>query len=155
MPAHPSDYSHSGSPFLIMHSTSCLGLSVSIRNRYIVAVCGGVVLHFLFFHPYLPYSVREHRMPGFGPMVISLLIVGFAVTFRAAGHTARICAFVVLGMCLGNTVLMMFDWMKDPTTHNLFPFEFIMIASAMIPVYAGGLLSRWMTGTQAPSKADS
>ena len=128
---------------------------MSIRNRYIVAVCAGVVLHFLFFHPYLPYSVREHRMPGFWPMVITLLLAGFAATFRAAGHTARICAFVVLGMCLGNAVLLLFDWTKDPTTHNLFPFEFIMIASAMIPIYAGGLLSRWLTGTRTVPEAES
>jgi len=128
---------------------------VSLRNRYIVAVCEGLLLHFLFFHPYLPYSVREHRMPGFWPMVITLLIAGFAATFRAAGHTARICACIVLGMCLGNALLIAFDWMKDPTTHNLFPFEFIMIASAMIPVYAGGLISWRLTGVRASSQADS
>jgi hypothetical protein len=128
---------------------------MSVRTRYIVAICEGVVLHFLFFHPYLPYSVREHRMPGFWPMVITLLIAGFAATFRAAGHPAKLCACIVLGICLGNALLIAFDWMKDPTTHNLFPFEFIMIASAMIPVYAGGLISWRLTGERASSQADS
>jgi len=61
----------------------------------------------------------------------------------------------VLGMCLGNALLIAFDWMKDPTTHNLFPFEFIMIASAMIPVYGGGLISWRLTGERASSQADS
>jgi hypothetical protein len=120
-----------------------------------VAICEGVVLHFLFFHPYLPYSVREHRMPGVWPMATMLFLAGFAICFRAEGRTARLCACIVLGMCLGNALLIAFDWMKDPTTHNLFPFEFIMIASAMIPVYAGGLISWRLSGERASSQADS
>ncbi len=113
------------------------------------------MLHFFFFHPYLPYSVREHRMPGVWAMAIMLFLAGFAIVFRAEGRTARLCACVVLGMCLGNALLIAFDWMKDPTSHSLFPFEFIMIASAMIPAYLGGLLSWRLTGERAASGVDS
>ena len=124
---------------------------MSMKSRYILAFVEGLFLHALIFRPFLPYSVRERNVPNFWAILVMLLIAGFAATARISDRTFKLCAFVVLGMCAGNAFIIAIDWMKDPTSHNLFPFEFIMIASAIIPVYVGGLISSRLTGASASS----
>jgi hypothetical protein len=113
----------------------------TIKQRCIAAGITGLILHALIFHPWIPYSHRERSMPGALPMAIAFTIAGFLLTLGASERRKLILLCIVGGMFAGNAVLCSYDWMGDPTTHNLFPFEFVMIAFAIVPAAVGAFLS--------------
>lgn len=110
------------------------------RQRCIAAAITGLILHVLIFHPWIPYSHRESMMPGALPMAIAFVIAGLILTFGTDERRGLICACIVGGMFVGNAALCAYDWASDPTTHNLFPFEFVMIAFAIVPAAFGAFL---------------
>jgi hypothetical protein len=113
----------------------------TVPQRCIAALIAGVVLHAMIFHPWLPYSVRERHIPGAWAMAITIFLAGLVLTFGQRERRGLVAASIVGGMWIGNVLLVAFDWMKDPTTHNLFPFEFIMIGFAIVPAAAGAFVS--------------
>ena len=117
------------------------------KNRCIAAAITGVVLHTLIFHPWVPYSHRESLVPGFWPMAIAFTLAGLILTFGTDERRGLILMCIVGGMFAANAALIAYDWIGDPTSHNLFPFEFVMIASAIVPASFGAFLShlaeRW------------
>ncbi|HWR16976.1 MAG TPA: hypothetical protein VN577_19260 [Terriglobales bacterium] len=122
---------------------------MTLKNRCVAGLITGVVLHFFIFHPYLPYSVRESRVPGFWTLVVVFAVAGFLLNLGNTERRGLICACVVGAMFAGNMVIIAMDWMKDPTTHNLFPFEFIMIALAFAPLGAGTVASLYASRLRA------
>lgn len=111
------------------------------KNRCIAAAITGVILHVMIFHPWIPYSHRESQLPGILPMAIVLAVAGMILTFGADERRGLICMCIVAGMFVGNAALCAYDWSSDSTTHNLFPFEFVMIAFAIVPAAGGAFLS--------------
>jgi hypothetical protein len=95
----------------------------------------------MIFHPWVPYSHRESQLPGMWPMAIALAIAGMILTFGAEERRGLILMCIVGGMFAGNAALCAYDWIGDPTTHNLFPFEFVMIGFAIVPAAGGAFLS--------------
>jgi len=114
------------------------------KQRCIAAAITGFILHALIFHPWIPYSHRERTMPGALPMAIAFIIAGFILTFGMSGRRGLVLMSIVGGMFAGNAALCAYDWMGDPTTHNLFPFEFVMIGFAIVPAAIGAFLSGLM-----------
>ena len=112
----------------------------TIKQRCIAAAITGLILHALIFHPWIDYSHRERTMPGALPMAIAFIIAGFVLTFGLRERRGLVLMSIVGGMFLGNAALCAYDWMGDPTTHNLFPFEFLMIAFAIVPAAVGAFL---------------
>jgi hypothetical protein len=111
------------------------------NKRYVAAAVTGLFLQILIFHPWVPYSHRESQMPGAWPMAIVFALAGLVLTFGAEERRGLILASIVAGMFAGNTALIAYDWLGDPTTHNLFPFEFVMIALAIVPAAGGAFLA--------------
>lgn len=111
------------------------------KNRCIAAAVAGVVLHALIFHPRVPYSHRESQLPGALPMAIALALAGLILTYGAEERRGLILACIVGGMFAGNAALIAVDWSKDPTSHNLFPFEFVIIGFAIVPASCGAFLA--------------
>jgi hypothetical protein len=96
-----------------------------------------MILLAMIFHPWLPYSVRERHVPGTLAMAVMLFTAGLVLTFGQQERRGLVAASIVGGMWIGNAMLIAYDLTSDPTTHNLLPFEFIMIGAAIIPTWAG------------------
>ena len=110
------------------------------KQRCIAAAATGLVLHVLIFKPWIPYSHRESMLPGALPMAITFIIAGFVLTLGMRERRGLVLMCIVAGMFAGNAALCAYDWMGDPTTHNLFPFEFVMIGFAIVPAAVGAFL---------------
>jgi hypothetical protein len=120
------------------------------KQRCIAALITGLVLHVLIFKPWIPYSHREYMMPGVLPMAIAFVIAGFVLTFGMSERRGLVLMCIVGGMFAGNAALCAYDWSGDATTHNLFPFEFVMIAFAIVPAAAGGFLAQLVDRRRTP-----
>lgn len=113
----------------------------TVRQRCIAALVTGVFLHAMIFHPWLPYSIRERHVLSAWAMASMLLVAGLVLTFGLKERRGLVAASIVGGMWVANALLIAYDFSNDPTTHNLFPFEFIVIGFAIIPVAAGAFIS--------------
>jgi hypothetical protein len=121
--------------------------------RALVAALAG--LGCVVLPAYLLAGPNEH--PAYGHP----LIRWFAVVFANLQFVPTMSSFFVLGLALGtaqprrwlllaclavslppllNTVNIIGDWTVDPTDHNLFPFEFAILAFISFPVLAGAFL---------------
>jgi hypothetical protein len=112
----------------------------------------------------LPPYISEGGLPD--PPYGSPLIPWFALAWANVRSGASALCFLSLGLALGLaqpkrwwvlalaatvfpplllTINIIFDWTRDPTSHNLFPFEFLVCAIISSPVLVGaflGFLSR-------------
>ena len=67
--------------------------------------------------------------------VISLL--GFLLTLGLKHARYRIGTWMIAGACVSHLVVITWDVRLDPTSHNLLPFEFIVLAVMALPAYLG------------------
>ncbi len=119
----------------------------------VIAAIGGVCC--LVLPPYLTQGGL--KQPAYGWP----LIPWFAVAWANVRMADSALCFLLLGLVLGiaqprrwpllagaavisSPVLLainiLHDWMHDATSHNLFPFEFLMYAFISVPVLPGALL---------------
>jgi hypothetical protein len=123
--------------------------------RYLGSLAAGAGLYCLAYHPWLPYSVRERSMQATDFLLV--LLGGFAAGAVAAWGSRRarlpVAGAFLAGMWAANAVVISADWKIDPTDHNLFPFEFVILGIVATPALAGAWLGGWM-GSANPSKAE-
>lgn len=111
--------------------------------RMAAAVFVGVIFDVVFFWKFQPYSAREHGhdlLPGYFLPIFALL-AGFLLTVGENGKTRWIPVTMFGGFCAANACLIVADCMADPTNHNLWPFEFVIIAVATAPASLGAGIS--------------
>lgn len=114
-----------------------------LQWRVAAAVCIGVIFDAVFFWKFQPYTVREHG-PDLLPwyfLPILALFAGFALTYAAEGKKRWIPLAMMGGFCGANACLILSDCSVDPTNHNLWPFEFVIIAIATSPAFLGAGVS--------------
>jgi hypothetical protein len=126
----------------------------SLEWRCAVAVVIGVIFEVVFIWRFLPYSVREshHGLPVYALPILSFL-AGLVLTLGLEQKRRFVPISLVAGICASNACLIIVDCWSDPTNHNLWPFEFVMIFALTAPAFLGARLSRWMHGTRKPSSA--
>ena len=114
-----------------------------MSTRYLTAVLAGAFANWLVLFRFLSYSERNN-MPGSTWLIFALvcLLAGFTVTWGAKQPQVRICHFLIAGVWLAHAIVIQMDWLKDPTDHNLFPFEFVFLTIAASPAYLGAAMSR-------------
>jgi peptidoglycan/LPS O-acetylase OafA/YrhL len=111
--------------------------------RLAAAVAIGVIFDAVFFWKFQPYATREHG-PGILPwyfLPILAFVAGLLLTLAAEGKKRSIPAAMLGGFCVANACLIVADCASDPTNHNLWPFEFVMIAIATAPAFLGAGVS--------------
>lgn len=119
--------------------------------RYAVAVIVGVVFEAVFFWKFQPYSAREHGhdlLPWYFLPVLALA-AGFLLSMGIEGERRWIPVAMLAGFAAANACLIVADCKADPTNHNLWPFEFLIIALAMSPAFVGAGLSRLLVRRRA------
>ncbi len=111
--------------------------------RLAVAFAIGVIFDAVFFWRFLPYTVREHG-PDILPwyiLPVLAFIAGLLLTLAVEGKKRSIPLAMLAGFCVANACLIVADCASDPTNHNLWPFEFVMIAIATAPAFLGAGVS--------------
>jgi cell division protein FtsW (lipid II flippase) len=111
--------------------------------RYASAVFIGVFFDAVFFWKFRPYSLREHGpdlLPWYFLPILAFL-AGLLLTVAVEGKKRWIPVAMLAGFCTANAGLIVADCSADPTNHNLWPFEFVMIALATAPAFLGAGMS--------------
>jgi cell division protein FtsW (lipid II flippase) len=107
------------------------------------AVFIGVLFAAIFFWKFQPYTMRE-RGPDLLPwyfLPILTFLAGLLLTIALEGKKRWIPVARFGGFCVAHACLVVADWSADPTNHNLWPFEFVMIAAATAPAFLGAGIS--------------
>ena len=118
-------------------ATGELPKGVSLGARYLASAALGIVLFLFYGWRFLPYSERERHEPNWWVYLALMVAAGYLLTMGLRRKRFRVCHVLLLTLCLANAVLITIDCSEDPTNHNLMPFEFVMIALATLPAYAG------------------
>jgi cell division protein FtsW (lipid II flippase) len=111
--------------------------------RFAAAAFIGVIFDVVFFWKFQPYTTREHG-PDLLPwylLPILAFIVGLVLTIGIDGKKRWIPMAMFGGFCAANACLIVADCRSDPTNHNLWPFEFVIIALATAPAFLGAGIS--------------
>jgi hypothetical protein len=111
--------------------------------RYAGAVFIGVIFDAVFFWKFQPYSTREHGpdlLPWYFLPILALL-AGLLLTIALDGKKRWVPVALLGGFCAANACLIVADCSADPTNHNLWPFEFVMIAAGTAPAFLGSGIS--------------
>jgi len=118
-------------------------------GRYAAAFVGGALANLCVLFRFLTYHERNNLPPSTFLLFAGVcFLVGFGVTFGSAGSRFRIASCVLAGVCAAQMAVIVSDWQKDPTDHNLFPFELAYLCLAASPAYLGALSSRILAGSK-------
>ena len=130
-----------------------------IALRYLLSAAMGGGLYLWAYHPWLPYSLRERSQTGGALLVVmgGAFACGLVLGWGANRQRYAIAATFLGAMFLANAVVIAADWHLDPTTHNLLPFEFIILGFLGSPAFLGAALSGHgrKGGAEAPPDCDS
>jgi hypothetical protein len=69
-------------------------------------------------------------------------VIGFIVTLGVTRGRYRIAAFVLLAVCLTHLGVMIADYRQDPGTHNLAPFEFLVLCFFAAAAFGGAFIAQ-------------
>lgn len=119
--------------------------------RYALAVMAGVIFDAVFFWKFQPYSMREHGhdlLPWYFLPILALL-AGLLLTIRIDGKKRWVPVAMMAGFAAANVCLITADCAADPTNHNLWPFEFVIIALATSPAFVGAAISGFLVRRSA------
>jgi hypothetical protein len=116
----------------------------SLEWRCAVAVVIGLVLEVVFIWRFLPYSQRNshHILLPLYALPILAFAAGLALTLGMDQDRHFIPFSLVAGFCAANACLIIVDCWNNPTNHNLWPFEFLLIFVLTTPAFMGAGVSR-------------
>jgi hypothetical protein len=88
-----------------------------------------------------------------------LLLVPLILNFGAK-RTLLISAAVWAGMTIAHTIVLIVETSADPTSHNLWPFEYLMLALVAVPALLGATAGRfagqaWAAGTGSTARSNA
>jgi hypothetical protein len=109
--------------------------------RLASAVLIGVIFDAVFFWKFRPYNSRGPDLLPWYFLPILAFVAGLLLTIAVEGKKRWIPVALLGGFCAANACLIVADCYADPTNHNLWPFEFVMIAVATAPAFLGAGIS--------------
>lgn len=115
----------------------------SVWPRAVGALAAGSLIYLSTLYRGLTYAQRINGLP-YVLFVFSglMLVAGFVLTLRTPRLRYTIASLLLAGVFAGNWYVLMMDWRIDPTYHNLFPFEFVILAVLAAPVYLGAAFAQ-------------
>ena len=122
--------------------------------RLAAAFLAGVSFDLIFFWKFQPYSTRQHSpeiLPWYSVLILTFL-AGLLLTLRFEGKKRPIAVALFVGFSLANACLIVADCIADPTNHNLWPFEFVMIALGTAPAFLGAGVSAILDRNHQPAQ---
>jgi len=114
-----------------------------VEWRYAGAVFTGVIFDAVFFWRFQPYSAREHGpgpLPGYFLPILAF-VAALLLTLALESKKLLVPLAMIGGFFAANAGLIVADCAGDPTNHNLWPFEFVIIVIATAPAFLGAGVS--------------
>lgn len=111
--------------------------------RLAVAIMIGVMFDAVFMWRFLPYPARNvghDDVPGLTLPALAF-VAGLLLTLGMEGRKRLAPLAMIGGFFAANACLIVADCWSDPTNHNLWPFEFIIIAVMTSPAFLGAGVS--------------
>jgi hypothetical protein len=110
-----------------------------------VAFVTGAAFDAVFFWQFSSYSARGGLYPSvylpWWSLPVLAFTAGFVLTLGRTHHRLLMPVALLGGFCIANACLIVADCWKDPTNHNLWPFEFVEIAVLTAPAFLGTALN--------------
>jgi hypothetical protein len=139
------------------------GVVTYIRTAIAFAIGAGI--DFILFAEAYPYGERSQHQSLAGINVylvapVLALVCAFALNFKGQDSAGKgpapgawlrdldsrgflIPSALVIGLTVSHTIVLIRDVIKDPTTHTLLPFEYIIAwLTVSLPALAGSMLAR-------------
>lgn len=108
------------------------------RVRSAAAFASGVIVYLATLYRGLSYTQRLSLSgTSYLVFVCLLLVMGSILTVGLRFTRYRIASWMIAGVWVGHIVVVKWDWQVDPTSHNLLPFEFIILGIVSLPAYVG------------------
>jgi hypothetical protein len=110
--------------------------------RTLVAMAGSAVAYLATLHRFLTYTQRN-QLPFDSHLIFAALAlaIGLVASLGLATGRYRMAKFVVFGAWAAHAVAVWVDLQKDPTDHNLLPFEFIILGVEGATAYIGAAVA--------------
>jgi hypothetical protein len=86
--------------------------------------------------------MRTHHLAAEYWVLVALLLGPLILNFGAR-RTLAISAAVWVGMAVTHTIVLIREVSADPTSHDLLPFEYIMLCVLAIPALLGAAIGRF------------
>jgi hypothetical protein len=111
--------------------------------RHVASAVLGMILFVFYFWRFLPYSqrLRPEHSPNWWSFLIIVLIGGFLLSLGLTRRRFWVPTCLLLTLFVANAIMIVIDCIPDPTNHNLFPFEFLIIAVLTVPAYFGAFIA--------------
>jgi hypothetical protein len=93
--------------------------------------------HTLYGHPLIRWFAWILAHIRFQPTMLAFLIAGMALGAVQPRFWPVLAASTMVLPCLLNTINLVHDTSLDPTSHNLWPFEFVMLGILGFPAIPG------------------
>ena len=115
----------------------------SNRMRFLAAAALGIAADLFAMGDAYGYSARmqhAHAAAFVGALVA--LFLGTAVLNFGARRTFAVAAIVWAGMMAAHTLALIAETSRDPTSHNLWPFEYLFISLLVMPALMGAAVGK-------------
>jgi hypothetical protein len=111
--------------------------------RLSAAVVIGVLFEAVFFWQFQPYSSRNSHHDILPEFMLPLLAfaAGLLLTLGMESRKRVVPLAMIGGFFAANACLIVADCWNDPTNHNLWPFEFVIIVAVTSPAFLGAGVS--------------
>ena len=120
-------------------------------NRRALACVAGGAAYIGTLYRFLSYAERNRlSFDSFLALGALVLGIGFAVGLGLKSRRYTTAGFVLLGVWAAHAVVVFVDMQKDPTDHNLLPFEFILLGVYAVPAYVGAAVAHLVDFLRTP-----
>jgi hypothetical protein len=119
-------------------------MRLNLTLRLSIAAAVGVFADLFGMGDAYTYSTRMHQMHAVAlcSVLASLLLVPFILNFGAK-RTLPMAGTVWTGMAISHSIVLIAEISADPTSHNLFPFEYVMLSFFAVPALLGAVAGRF------------
>lgn len=111
--------------------------------RLLAAIAVGVFADLFAMGDAYSYSARiqQFHVTAFGCAEAAVLLIPAVLNFGMR-RTFAIALAVWAGMIVAHTVVLIWETSRDPTSHNLWPFEYMFLLVLAIPAWIGTAAGR-------------
>lgn len=116
----------------------------TVMPRYLAAAAVGLFADLFGIGDAYAYHARMRGLhsAALWCALAALLIVPAILNFGSK-LTLRLAAAILAGMAVPHTLVLIREISVDPTSHNLWPFEYILLGLFVVPALLGGAAGRF------------
>jgi|SRR5467141_1703903 len=100
----------------------------------------GAIKHHVYGWPLIPWFATATANLCFVPSMVSMFLLGLALGVAQPRSWLLLGWMTVTLVFILTAINIIHDWTIDDTSHNLWPFEFVLLAFFALPALVGSFL---------------